>query len=212
MHNFPRGQVETFTSFLVAMFCRFKVTWSLGSDKRRRLWLRIIPDKHHCTKVESTTVCRLTVKMAASPEGVKLQWDFTKDDISKRADELIEQSRKVFDAVGAIKQDELNFENCLKVEFITRVSNALCTWSTCFLEVLRLHFKIIFVLPCKPRQMWNNAMQTISQDFAKRLKNQERYVAQLTCGPINFRVPSLRKQMTQMNGTWKFVTDLDLIF
>ena len=65
--------------------------------------------------------------MAASPEGVKLQWDFTKDDISKRADELIEQSRKVFDAVGAIKQDELNFENCLKVEFITRVSNALCT-------------------------------------------------------------------------------------
>ena len=53
--------------------------------------------------------------MATSPEGVRLQWDATKEEISKRADELIEQSRKVFDAVGALKPDDLSFKNCLKV-------------------------------------------------------------------------------------------------
>lgn len=56
--------------------------------------------------------------MATSPEGVKLQWDLTKEDISKRADELIEDSRKVYDAIGALKQDELAFGNCLKVKFL----------------------------------------------------------------------------------------------
>lgn len=53
--------------------------------------------------------------MATSPEGVKLQWDLTKEEISKRADKLIECSRKVYDAVGALNQEEVTFDNCLKV-------------------------------------------------------------------------------------------------
>ena len=53
--------------------------------------------------------------MAAGVEGVKLRWDLTAEEISKRTDELIERSKRVYDAVGALKPDQLTYENCLKV-------------------------------------------------------------------------------------------------
>lgn len=52
--------------------------------------------------------------MAAVAEGVKLNWNLSTEEILKRTDELIERSRKVYDAVGALKPEELTYENCLK--------------------------------------------------------------------------------------------------
>lgn len=54
--------------------------------------------------------------MAAVAEGVKLNWNLSTEDILKRTDELIERSRKVYNAVGALKPEELAYENCLKVK------------------------------------------------------------------------------------------------
>lgn len=67
--------------------------------------------------------------MAASLQGVKLRWDLSTEDILKRTDELIERSRKVYDAVGALKPDELTYENCLKVKRAARaVLFCLLSW------------------------------------------------------------------------------------
>lgn len=54
-------------------------------------------------------------KMATGVEGVKLRWDLSAEEILKRTDELIERSKRVYDAVGALKSDQLTYENCLKV-------------------------------------------------------------------------------------------------
>ena len=54
--------------------------------------------------------------MAAGLNGVKLRWDLSTEEILKLTDELIERSRKVYDAVGALKPDELTYQNCLKVK------------------------------------------------------------------------------------------------
>lgn len=56
--------------------------------------------------------------MATSVKGVKLQWDLSAEEILKRTDELIERSKKVYDAVGALKPDDLTYENCLKVSVV----------------------------------------------------------------------------------------------
>ncbi|CAH3015421.1 unnamed protein product [Porites evermanni] len=52
--------------------------------------------------------------MAAVAEGVKLDWNLSTEEILKRTDELIERSRKVYNAVGALRPEELTYENCLK--------------------------------------------------------------------------------------------------
>lgn len=54
--------------------------------------------------------------MAAGLDGVKLRWDLSTEEILKLTDELIERSRKVYNAVGALKPDELTYQNCLKVK------------------------------------------------------------------------------------------------
>lgn len=54
--------------------------------------------------------------MAAVAEGVKLNWNLSTEEILKRTDELIERSRKVYNAAGALKPEELTYENCLKVK------------------------------------------------------------------------------------------------
>lgn len=53
--------------------------------------------------------------MAAGVEGVKLRWDLSAEEIVKRTDELIERSKRVYDAIGALEPDQLTYENCLKV-------------------------------------------------------------------------------------------------
>ena len=53
--------------------------------------------------------------MAAVAGGVKLNWNLSTEEILKRTDELIERSRKVYNAVGALRPEELTYENCLKV-------------------------------------------------------------------------------------------------
>ena len=57
----------------------------------------------------------------AIPNGVRLQWDLTKEDISKRTDSVIEKSRQVYEKVGSLSPDQVTFENVLLVsihEFI----------------------------------------------------------------------------------------------
>ncbi|KAJ7372971.1 Thimet oligopeptidase [Desmophyllum pertusum] len=52
--------------------------------------------------------------MATGVEGVKLRWDLNAEEILKLTDELIERSKKVYAAVGALNADEVTYENCLK--------------------------------------------------------------------------------------------------
>lgn len=59
--------------------------------------------------------------MAVRPEGVLMEWDLSKEDIAKRADELIERARKVYDAVGALTPEQVTYENCLKVSNVYRM-------------------------------------------------------------------------------------------
>lgn len=54
--------------------------------------------------------------MAAVAEVVKLNWNLSTEEILKRTDELIERSRKVYNAVGALKPEGLTYQNCLKVK------------------------------------------------------------------------------------------------
>ena len=84
--------------------------------------------------------------MAAGVEGVKLRWDLSAEEIFKRTDELIELSKEVYDAVGALKPDQLTYENCLKV--------LKTCWVFCqsdhisrALHVPALYFSV--VLPCE---------------------------------------------------------------
>ena len=46
---------------------------------------------------------------------VQLKWDLSKEDIEKATEDLIQTSRAVFDAVGSLKEEELTFNNLLKV-------------------------------------------------------------------------------------------------
>lgn len=52
--------------------------------------------------------------MASTLKEVKLRWDLSTDEILKRTDELIERSKKVYDAIGALKPDQVTYQNCLK--------------------------------------------------------------------------------------------------
>lgn len=54
-------------------------------------------------------------KMVSASEEVKLRWDLSTDEILKKTEELIERSKKVYDAIGALKPHQLTFNNCLKV-------------------------------------------------------------------------------------------------
>lgn len=51
----------------------------------------------------------------AIPEGNKLHWNWTPEDLQKEADLLIENSRKVFDNVGSLASSAVTFDNVLKV-------------------------------------------------------------------------------------------------
>lgn len=64
---------------------------------------------------------REEIKMVSASGEVKLRWDLSTDDILQKTEELIERSKKVYDAIGALKPHQLTFDNCLK---------ALCDDST----------------------------------------------------------------------------------
>lgn len=68
-----------------------------------------------CSETEALWYTWLRI-MAAVAERVKLNWNLSTEEILKRTDELIERSSKVYDAVGALKPEELTYENCLKVK------------------------------------------------------------------------------------------------
>ncbi|XP_033636592.1 thimet oligopeptidase-like isoform X3 [Asterias rubens] len=44
----------------------------------------------------------------------RLRWDLTPEDINTKAEELIKQCKAVYDAVGSLKKDALNYENTLQ--------------------------------------------------------------------------------------------------
>ncbi len=49
------------------------------------------------------------------PEGISFRWDATKEDILKESKALIEQSKKVYDAVGSLSPENATYENVVKV-------------------------------------------------------------------------------------------------
>ena len=51
-----------------------------------------------------------------APAGVNtMRWDLTAEDIVSMTDGLIAETKAVYDAVGALKPEEVTFENSLKV-------------------------------------------------------------------------------------------------
>lgn len=56
----------------------------------------------------------------ASP-GNRMRWDITVSDVPIQADKLIEQTRVIYDAVGTVKNDDVSFENVIKVSAIYSV-------------------------------------------------------------------------------------------
>ena len=48
--------------------------------------------------------------------GNRMRWDLSAEDIGRKADELMTKSKAVYDAVGAVKAEEANFENVVTVE------------------------------------------------------------------------------------------------
>ena len=47
--------------------------------------------------------------------GNKLRWDLTANEIAKRTDALVTTAKAIYDAVGAITDDEANYENVIEV-------------------------------------------------------------------------------------------------
>ena len=83
-----------------------------------------------------------TIKiMAITVKGVNLQWNLSSEEILKRTDELIEKSKKVYDAVGALNPDDVTYENCLKAsELFDRFFLIRPSWQflhECFTCVVR---------------------------------------------------------------------------
>ena len=61
-------------------------------------------------------------KMATSTEeynklcpGNRLRWDIKKEEFPKKAQELKDKIAKVYDKVGALKKEEVNYDNVIKV-------------------------------------------------------------------------------------------------
>ena len=68
--------------------------------------------------IRITLISSARGKMASTLKEVKLRWDLSTDEILKRTDELIERSKKVYDAIGALKPDQVTYQNCLKVKLL----------------------------------------------------------------------------------------------
>lgn len=52
------------------------------------------------------------------PEGILYDWnlgDLTTDEVAKRAQKIIEDVTRVYDQVGALKPEDISYENCIKV-------------------------------------------------------------------------------------------------
>ena len=47
--------------------------------------------------------------------GNRLRWDLKKEEYPTKAQELMDKTKKVYDAVGALKKDEVGYDNVIKV-------------------------------------------------------------------------------------------------
>ena len=73
----------------------------------------------------------------------RLRWDLTPEDINTKAEELIKQCKAVYDAVGSLKKDALNYENTLQVKFLSE-SGPLIYFALTSFSVYFRHSKILF--------------------------------------------------------------------
>ena len=50
-----------------------------------------------------------------------MRWDLTAEDIGRKAEELMIKSKAAYDAVGAVKAEEANIDNVVKVRSLNNV-------------------------------------------------------------------------------------------
>ena len=48
--------------------------------------------------------------------GNRMKWDLNAEDIGRKAEELMSKSKAIYDSVGAVKPEEANMENVVKVK------------------------------------------------------------------------------------------------
>ena len=77
--------------------------------------------------LNSHTVCAISVRLYQTDNkpryaifnmacpGNRMRWDLTPADLTTKADALIARSQAVYDAVGALKPNEVTYENVMKV-------------------------------------------------------------------------------------------------
>lgn len=53
--------------------------------------------------------------------GVELDWEWNVDKIAKVTEEIMVKSKSVYDKVGALKYDEINYDSVIKVSIIIKL-------------------------------------------------------------------------------------------
>ena len=64
--------------------------------------------------------------------GNKLRFDLKASELEKEADNLISQTKAVYDAVGSLKPEEVTFENCVQVRCMRYLIAHVCSRNCVF--------------------------------------------------------------------------------
>ena len=121
---------------------------------------------------------REEIKMGSASGEVKLRWDLSTDDILKKTEELIERSKKVYDAIGALKPHQLTFDNCLKVLLLC-LKNwfSPCIHTLCSRVCMCKSFNVICQAACTVQGtsafiiLFDHSSESNSKNYTRRINN-----------------------------------------